>query len=201
MTSESEPESFTTPVNPAPTFVPIVAKQRGLGIGGTVLVAAITAAVVGAGAGFGSFSTNIFVEPHTEAAAHYFVNGDQSKIVRKGYLEIDLKCAATYPPQGIDNGTFRNITAGFPDNWGTEGNVDSLIYEETYNQYIGFSIFCGSNFTTFYPNSVSKVFGGDLINLSFALKAIPIPSTPGIQVEIKITNGANQWKYTNAGWL
>ncbi|CAB4620216.1 unannotated protein [freshwater metagenome] len=55
MTSESEPESFTTPVNPAPTFVPIVAKQRGLGIGGTVLVAAITAAVVGAGAGFGGY--------------------------------------------------------------------------------------------------------------------------------------------------
>jgi len=55
MTSEFEPESNPTPASPAPTFVPIVAKQRGLGIGGTVLVAAITAAVVGVGAGFGGY--------------------------------------------------------------------------------------------------------------------------------------------------
>jgi putative serine protease PepD len=55
MTSEYEPESFATQVSPAPTFVPIVAKQRGPGVGGTIVVAALTAAVVGAGAGFGGY--------------------------------------------------------------------------------------------------------------------------------------------------
>lgn len=55
MTSEFEPESFATPVSPAPTFVPIVTKQRGLGVVGTIVVAALTAAVVGASAGFGGY--------------------------------------------------------------------------------------------------------------------------------------------------
>ncbi len=55
MTSEYESESFATPVSPAPTFVPIVTKRRGLGVVGTIVVAALTAAVVGACAGFGGY--------------------------------------------------------------------------------------------------------------------------------------------------
>ena len=55
MTSEFDADPFVSPVNQAPTFVPIVAKQRGLGVGGTILIAAVTAAVVGGGAGFGGY--------------------------------------------------------------------------------------------------------------------------------------------------
>ena len=69
MTSEFEPDPFATPVNPTPTFVPIVTKSRGLGVGGTVLVAAVTAAVVGVGAGFGGYLLGQQTDSSTSASA------------------------------------------------------------------------------------------------------------------------------------
>ena len=69
MTSEFEPDPFATPVNPTPTFVPIVTKSRGLGVGGTVLVAAVTAAVVGVGAGFGGYLLGNQTDSSTSASA------------------------------------------------------------------------------------------------------------------------------------
>ena len=69
MTSEFEPDPFATPVNPTPTFVPIVTKSRGLGVGGTILVAAVTAAVVGVGAGFGGYLLGQQTDSSTSASA------------------------------------------------------------------------------------------------------------------------------------
>ena len=69
MTSEFEPDPFATPVNPTPTFVPIVTKSRGLGVGGTVLVAAVTAAGVGVGAGFGGYLLGQQTDSSTSASA------------------------------------------------------------------------------------------------------------------------------------
>lgn len=55
MPSEFDLESSIPPQAQAPIFVPIVAKRRGLGMGATVLIAAVTAAVVGSAAGFGGY--------------------------------------------------------------------------------------------------------------------------------------------------
>ena len=54
MSTESGTEPVAEPLPASPTFVPIVAK-RGLGVWGTILVAALTAAVVGLGAGVGGY--------------------------------------------------------------------------------------------------------------------------------------------------
>lgn len=54
MSTESGTQALAEPLPEPPTFVPIVAK-RGLGVGGTVLVSALTAAVVGLGAGLGGY--------------------------------------------------------------------------------------------------------------------------------------------------
>ena len=54
MSTESGTEPVAESLPEPPTFVPIVAK-RGLGVGGTILVAALTAAVVGLGAGIGGY--------------------------------------------------------------------------------------------------------------------------------------------------
>ncbi len=54
MSTESGPQPVAESVPEPPTFVPIVAK-RGLGVGGTVVVSAVTAAIVGLGAGVGGY--------------------------------------------------------------------------------------------------------------------------------------------------
>ncbi|MDP2287168.1 MAG: trypsin-like peptidase domain-containing protein [Actinomycetota bacterium] len=54
MSTESGTQPVAESLPEPPTFVPIVAK-RGLGVAGTVLVAALTAAVVGLGAGVGGY--------------------------------------------------------------------------------------------------------------------------------------------------
>jgi len=55
MTREFDPESTIRPVAQEPTFVPIVAKRRGPGVTGTVLIAVVTALVVGDIAAVGGY--------------------------------------------------------------------------------------------------------------------------------------------------
>ena len=55
MTSQFDPENAIRTAGQEPTFVPIVTKRRGPGITATVLIAVVTALVVGNIAGFGGY--------------------------------------------------------------------------------------------------------------------------------------------------
>jgi hypothetical protein len=150
----------------------------------------------GLGAGFGAFSTNVLVEPYTEAVAHYFVNGDQSKIIRKGYLEIDLKCAATYPPQAIINGNFRDsIVGSVPNHWtfepGLAGGTCETYHYPDGRARVTMTYGGVGGRTKFYPNSLPDVLINDIIDISFVSGGTGLP----ILMEILIIDGADEWSF------
>jgi len=68
MTSQFDPENAIRPAGQEPTFVPIVTKRRGPGIMGTVLIAVVTALVVGDIAGFGGYLLGKRAAESTSAA-------------------------------------------------------------------------------------------------------------------------------------
>lgn len=129
----------------------------------------------------------------------YFIDNEQTKIIRKGYPIIELNHDLSFAPQCIDNGTFSRITGGLPDNWTvTLGTGTGTIEEETYNGVTGFEFFCGTNTTILQPNSIAPVRAANKLLLSFALKAIPITGLPGIKLEIRVTtSGGDFYNYRN----
>ena len=69
MTGQFDPENAIKPAGQEPTFVPIVAKRRGPGITGTVLIAVVAALVVGNIAGIGGYVLGKRAAESTSAAA------------------------------------------------------------------------------------------------------------------------------------
>lgn len=148
---------------------------------------------------YGPLDPKRVIEPYSTTEDIFFIDNQQTKILRKGFPDLQLKCPAEYAPQFIYNGTMPTFTAGVPDEWtfdDTHGTLGTCT-EATWGPYTGVELYCGTNYVTLVPNSVGKVYGNEEIKLSFIMKALTISTgIPGIAVEIKIDiGGGHQYKW------
>ena len=133
------------------------------------------------------------VVPYTSSAAHYFVNGDQQKIIRKGYPVIEINSPFTYAPNLIDNGNLRRppvATDEIAYNWRksvpTLGSMSTAEIDGTL--YIEMSTGASAASTTIRPLSVANVFQDDKITISFDYRdTVTTPTTnPILQMRCEI---------------
>jgi len=133
------------------------------------------------------------VVPYTSSAAHYFVNGDQQKIIRKGYPVIEINSPFTYAPNLIDNGNLRRPNVATDEiayNWSksvpTLGSMSTAEIDGTF--YIEMSTGASAASTTIRPLSVANVFQDDKITISFDYRdTVLTPTTnPILQMRCEI---------------
>lgn len=128
------------------------------------------------------------VVPYTSSAAHYFVNGDQQKIIRKGYPVIEINSPFTYAPNLIDNGNLkRPATIGTEAvyNWLKNAPVGSVVVGAL-GDYVALELNTSGSSTTYVsPQSVARMFEGDTLNLSFLTSGhVPIGAFPVLRVQM-----------------
>jgi len=128
------------------------------------------------------------VVPYTSSAAHYFVNGDQQKIIRKGYPVIEINSQYTYAPNLIDNGNLkRPATIGTEAvyNWLKNAPVGSVVVGQL-GEYVALELNTSGSSTTYVsPQSVARMFEGDTLNLSFLVDGnTPLGAFPVLRVQM-----------------
>jgi hypothetical protein len=164
---------------------------------------------------YGSLDPKRTIAHYSTSNNIYWIDNKQTKILRKGFPDLQLTCPAAYAPQFIYGGTMASFTGStgnrVPDHWTftpSTGNVTATCDENTYGFYTGAELFAGTNYCDLIANCPVLLWAGK-INLSFVLKPLTyIASTPGCQVEIKIdVGGGHHWKYkkdaglTDAVWV
>ena len=128
------------------------------------------------------------VVPYTSSAAHYFVNGDQQKIIRKGYPVIEINSPFTYAPNLIDNGNLkRPATIGTEAvyNWLKNAPVGSVVVGQL-GEYVALELNTSGSSTTYVsPQSIARMFEGDTLNLSFLVDGnTPLGAYPVLRVQM-----------------
>jgi len=128
------------------------------------------------------------VVPYTSSADHYFVNGDQQKIIRKGYPVIEINSPFTYAPNLIDNGNLkRPATIGTEAvyNWLKNAPVGSVVVGQL-GEYVALELNTSGSSTTYVsPQSVARMFEGDTLNLSFLVDGnTPLGAFPVLRVQM-----------------
>lgn len=150
------------------------------------------------------------VVPYTSSAAHYFVNGNQQKIIRKGYPVIELNNTYTYAPTLIDNGNLRRppvATDEIAYNWRksvpTLGSMSMAEINGVY--YIEMSTGATPASTTIQPLSVANVYEDDKIDISFDYRdTVSVATTNAIlqmRCELYTITGSLAYQLTqNKDW-
>ena len=157
----------------------------------------------------GTKSINKTVIPYTTTAAFYFINGSQHKILRKGFPDFQIKCAAAYSPQCIDNGTMTTLSYGFPYGWNFTpyGGVTATSLGP-YNA-INLAPTSGTppyNVVSISPGVVAPIYIYDKLNLSFWIdgQATPSSTTPKcfLYIILNPTGGGSSWYVDqNGNWV
>jgi hypothetical protein len=112
------------------------------------------------------------IVPYVPGVDHYFINGDQTKVIRKGFPVIEINNTYGYAPNLIDNGNLRRPNVATDEiayNWRkaipTLGSMSLAEIDGVY--YIEMSTGASAATTSIQPLSVSNVFGSDKIEISF----------------------------------
>ena len=141
---------------------------------------------------FSSDATRTVV-PYDGTSPHYFVDGNQSKNIRKGYPVIEINSPYTYAPNLIDNGNLRRPNVATDEiayNWRksvpTLGSMSLAEIDGVY--YIEMSTGASAASTTIRPLSVGNVFQDDKVELSFNYRdTVLTPTTnPILQMRCEV---------------
>jgi hypothetical protein len=145
------------------------------------------------------------IVPYTPGVDHYFINGDQTKIVRKGFPVIEINNTYNYAPNLIDNGNLRRppvATDEIAYNWRksipTLGSMSMAEIDGVY--YIEMSTGASAATTSIQPLSVPNVFGNDKIEISFDYRdTVSVATTnPILQMRCEVYQygGTNYYQLT-----
>ena len=133
------------------------------------------------------------VVPYDGTSPHYFVDGVQTKNIRKGYPVIELNSAYNYAPNLIDNGNLRrpNIaTDEIAYNWRksvpTLGSITPAEIDGVY--FLQMATGASAATLSVRPLSIGNIFQGDTGSLSFSYRNLPLTPTtnPILQARIEL---------------
>jgi len=128
------------------------------------------------------------ITPYSSTQPHYFINGNQSKIIRKGYPVIDINSNYGYAPNLIDNGNLkRPATLGTEAvyNWLKNAPVGSVVVS-TLGDFVSLELNTSGASTTYVsPQSIGRVFQNDQLTLSFLVDGnTPIGAFPVLRLQM-----------------
>ena len=128
------------------------------------------------------------IVPYTPGVDHYFINGDQAKIIRKGFPVIEINNQYTYAPNLIDNGNFkRPATIGTEAvyNWLKNAPVGSVVVGSL-GDYVALELNTSGSSTTYVsPQSTGRIYANDQLTLSFLTDGnTPIGAFPVLRIQM-----------------
>ncbi len=154
------------------------------------------------------------VVPYSKIANYFWIDNTQTKITRKGFPDIQLKCDASYASQGIDNGDMSGLdgtsTTGLRS-WGK--SLTGVVTVTSLGPYTALSLQpTGANPATqnpaaCFPTSKAPVYFGDRIKFSFLIdgQATPSPTLPKVFFQVILTGPSpsftTYWLDSSNNWV
>jgi len=155
----------------------------------------------------GSLSLGHNVIPYDGTDSCFFTDNSQAKVIRKGYTELQMKCATAYSPNMIDNGDMTVLSSGFPVGW--PGNGIGAITYTSLGNYNAINLApTGGGALQRTPSisatSIAPMYAGDKMSLSFMIDGqATVSTTPKVWVQIVVTTpSAVNWFLDNTkNWV
>jgi len=146
------------------------------------------------------------IVPYVPGVDHYFINGDQAKIIRKGFPVIEINNQYTYAPNLIDNGNLRRPNVATDEiayNWRksvpTLGSMSLAEIDGVY--YIEMSTGASAATTSIQPLSVANFYEDDKIEISFDYRDTTLTATTNailqMRCELYTISGSLAYQLTN----
>ena len=158
---------------------------------------------------YGQLTNTIDIQPHSQGGVH-FINNSQTKILRKGFYDIEVRSEYTSPINLIHDANLKIVSGIYPattaEGWFTAvtGSATASVFEEANEQFNSYILSAGTGYAdlqilapgpTFYP--YTPYLGGTSATFSCEHKnGVAIK----IQVALLDTGSGNKYLDNNGDW-